>query len=56
SEEDEFVDASEHQLEERELTVSLPHTTTDMMHSYSPSPSTVSPPPPRLSRRTDGMD
>lgn len=32
SEEDEFVDAFEHQLEERELTVALPHSPSDMMH------------------------
>lgn len=32
SEDDEFVDAPEHQLEDRELTVALPHTQSDMMH------------------------
>ncbi|GFR85324.1 oxysterol-binding protein, partial [Elysia marginata] len=37
SDEDEFVDASEHQLEDRELTVSLPHTSTDMMHRRTDS-------------------
>ncbi|BFZ04680.1 hypothetical protein BsWGS_07718 [Bradybaena similaris] len=37
SEEDEFVDAFEHQLEERELTVALPHSPSDMMHRRTDS-------------------
>ncbi|XP_059142601.1 oxysterol-binding protein 1-like isoform X2 [Physella acuta] len=37
SEDDEFVDAPEHQLEDRELTVALPHTPSEMMHRRTDS-------------------